>query len=109
AKAEPNLRWVAWAFGTGSRALRRKARDPRFGLLVALNLRAVPLLEAASTEGEVSKSPRPRLREMSFRTTSPYVQQTDQRAARDIPLEGFRLDRSSDLVATVGGSGADPV
>jgi uncharacterized protein (TIGR04141 family) len=103
------LRWVAWAFGTGSRALRRKARDPRFGLLVALNLLAVPLLEAnVKPDSGNSRYVRPRLREMSFRTTAPYVQQTDQRAARDIPVDGFRVDRSSDLIATVGGSGADP-
>ena len=45
---------------------------------------------------------------MRYRTTSPYVQQTGHRAARDIPIEGFRVDQTSDLIAAVGGTGADP-
>ena len=32
------VRWIAWSFGTASRAIRRSAVDPRFGLLAALNL-----------------------------------------------------------------------
>lgn len=102
------MRWVAWAFGSGSRALSRKARDPRFGLLVALNLLIRPLLASIAQGDRAGTALRPRLRGISFRTTAPYVQQTDQRAARDIPVEGFRLDQSTDLIATVGGSAADP-
>ena len=45
---------------------------------------------------------------MRYRTTSPYTQQTGHRAARDIPVEGFRVDQTSDLIAAVGGTGADP-
>jgi uncharacterized protein (TIGR04141 family) len=45
---------------------------------------------------------------MRYRTTAPYVQQTGHRAARDISVDGFRVDQTSDLVAAVGGTGADP-
>ena len=103
------VRWVAWTFGNASRALRRSAQDPRFGLLAALNLLVVPLLRAEqSRETPTQRRRSPRLREMRYRTTSPYVQQTGHRAARDIPVDGFRVDRASDLVAAVGGTGADP-
>src|SRR5690349_1053250 len=34
--AEVGLRWAAWCFGSGSRALRRAAVDPRFGIVAAL-------------------------------------------------------------------------
>jgi hypothetical protein len=105
------LRWVAWSFGNASRSLRRSAQDPRFGLLAALNLLVVPMLELGEGSETVSAPARrrsPRLREMRYRTTSPYVQQTGHRAARDIPVDGFRVDRTSDLVAAVGGTGADP-
>jgi uncharacterized protein (TIGR04141 family) len=102
-------RWVAWAFGTASRALRRSAQDPRFGLLAVLNLLVVPLMRAEQNDTTPANRRRaPRLREMSYRTTSPYAQQTGHRAARDIPVEGFKVDQASDLVATVGGTGADP-
>src|SRR5262249_45605909 len=50
----------------------------------------------------------PQLRELRYRTTAPYVQQTGHRAARDIPVDGFRVDRASDLIAAVGGRGSDP-
>lgn len=103
------VRWVAWTFGNASRALRRSAQDPRFGLLAALNLLVVPLLQAEQPFEIASQRRRaPRLREMRYRTTSPYVQQTGHRAARDIPVDGFRVDRTSDLIAAVGGTGADP-
>lgn len=104
-----SVRWVAWTFGSASRALRRSAQDPRFGLLAALNLLVVPLLQAEQSPETANQRRRgPRLREMRYRTTSPYTQQTGHRAARDIPVEGFRVDRASDLVAAVGGTGADP-
>jgi uncharacterized protein (TIGR04141 family) len=103
------VRWVAWTFGNASRALRRSAQDPRFGLLAALNLLVVPLLESGQSAGVPSQRRRgPRLREMRYRTTSPYVQQTGHRSARDIPVDGFRIDRTSDLIAAVGATGADP-
>jgi uncharacterized protein (TIGR04141 family) len=101
--------WVVWTFGSASRALRRASLDPRFGLLVALNLLAAPLLSSEDSPRISSTEQRPpHLREIRYRTPAPYVQQTGHRAARDIPVDGFRVDRSSDLVATVGGSGADP-
>jgi uncharacterized protein (TIGR04141 family) len=103
------IRWVAWTFGSAGRALRRSAHDPRFGLLAVLNLLVVPLLK--SEEAGLSQPQRhrsPQLREMRYRTNAPYVQQTGHRAARDIPVEAFRIDQTSDLVAAVGGTGADP-
>lgn len=101
--------WVVWTFGSASRALRRSSLDPRFGLLVALNLLAAPLLSSQDGSGISPTEQRPpHLREIRYRTPAPYVQQTGHRAARDIPVDGFRVDRSSDLVATVGGSGAEP-
>lgn len=103
------VRWVAWTFGTAGRALRRSAQDPRFGLLAVLNLLVVPLLKSDNAAQRQSRRRRgPQLREMRYRTTSPYTQQTGHRAARDIPVDGFRVDQTSDLVAAVGGSGADP-
>jgi uncharacterized protein (TIGR04141 family) len=103
------VRWVAWTFGTAGRALSRSAQDPRFGLLAVLNLLVVPLLGSDDAVQVHSQRRRgPQLREMRYRTTSPYVQQTGHRAARDIPVEGFRVDQTSDLIAAVGGTGADP-
>jgi uncharacterized protein (TIGR04141 family) len=103
------VRWVAWTFGSAGRALRRAAQDPRFGLLAVLNLLVVPLLKFEEASPAQSQRRRgPQLREMRYRTTAPYVQQTGHRAARDIPVEGFRADQTSDLVAAVGGTGADP-
>ena len=103
------IRWVAWTFGSAGRALRRSAQDPRFGLLAVLNLLVVPLLKFGETGPSQGQRRRgPQLREMRYRTTAPYVQQTGHRAARDIPVEGFRVDQTSDLVAAVGGTGADP-
>lgn len=103
------VRWVAWTFGTASRALRRGNLDPRFGLIAVLNLMVLPLLDLERpSDGSAVRSRGPQLREIRYRTTAPYVQQTGHRAARDIPVDGFRVDRSSDLIATVGGRGADP-
>lgn len=103
------VRWVAWTFGTAGRALRRSAQDPRFGLLAVLNLLVVPLMKSDNAAlGQSRRRRGPQLREMRYRTTSPYTQQTGHRAARDIPVDGFRVDQTSDLIAAVGGSGADP-
>lgn len=82
------LRWVAWCFGTASRSLRKQATEPRFGLLVVLN---------GLDEGK--------LRQLRHRTPAPYTQQTDHRAARDQPVDGFRIDRLIDLINGVGGAG----
>jgi uncharacterized protein (TIGR04141 family) len=49
------------------------------------------------------------LSDLQYRTTAPYFQQTGHRAARDIPVEGFRFDRASDLVSAVGGRTTDPL
>jgi uncharacterized protein (TIGR04141 family) len=104
------IRWVAWTFGTGSRALRRRAQDPRFGLLVVLNLLTEQADEDHADAGEAgrptSRARGPRMRELRYRSPAPYVQQTGHRAARDIPLDGFRIDRSTDLVAAIGSTGA---
>jgi uncharacterized protein (TIGR04141 family) len=103
------VRWVAWTFGSAGRALRRSAQDPRFGLLAVLNLLVVPLLKSGEADPvQIQRRRGPQLREMRYRTTAPYVQQTGHRATRDIPIDGFRVDQTSDLVAAVGGTGADP-
>lgn len=106
------IRWIAWTFGTGSRALRRAAQDPRFGLLVVLNLLTDQAdqdeLEPGTVDPATSRAKGPRMRELRYRSPAPYVQQTGHRAARDIPLEGFRIDRSTDLVAAIGSTGAVP-
>jgi uncharacterized protein (TIGR04141 family) len=92
--------------GTGSRSLRRGAQDPRFGLLVVLNLLTEQADPGDTGSGPVSRSRGPRMRELRYRSPAPYVQQTGHRAARDIPLDGFRIDRSTDLVAAIGSTGA---
>lgn len=104
--AESAPRWMAFTFGSGSRALRKRASDPRFGLLSALNLMASPPLDtsAASDESEGRSVP---LRNLQYRTTGPYFQQTGHRAARDTPLAGFRMDRQSDLLSAAGGPVTD--
>lgn len=58
--------------------------------------------DSGDTEGTVSRS---RMRELRYRSPAPYVQQTGSRAVRDIPLDGFRIDRSADLVAVIGSTG----
>ena len=91
------LRWIAWTFGTGSRWLRRPATEPRFGLMVALNLVARGAVDARDLG----------LREVAFHQPSPYPQRTASRSARLTPVGGFRLDPRSDLLAVIAGrSGA---
>jgi uncharacterized protein (TIGR04141 family) len=106
--AGERLRWIAWTFGSGSRSLLRAAQDPRFGLMVVLNL-LTEQAAAEQTDAPVSHAKGPRMRELRYRSPAPYVQQTGHRAARDIPVDGFRIDRSTDLVAAVGSTGAVPV
>jgi uncharacterized protein (TIGR04141 family) len=101
---DSSMRWVAWCFGSGSRTLQRSSQDPRFGLTIALNMIGAPKLPATSDVVPAQRHSRgPQFREMRYRTTSPYFQQTGHRAARDIPLDGFRIDRASDLIASIGG------
>jgi uncharacterized protein (TIGR04141 family) len=96
------VRWVAWCFGSGSRTLQRYSQDPRFGLTIALNMIGAPqVVDSEIPDPRVGR--RPQLREMRYRTTSPYFQQTGHRAARDIPIDGFRIDKASDLIAAIGG------
>jgi uncharacterized protein (TIGR04141 family) len=96
------VQWLAWTFGPASRTVPRSASDPRFGLTIALNLLAVP---AAAPPAQPSRrfERRPQVRELRYQTTAPYFQRTGHRAARDIPIDGFRLDRLSDLVSAIGG------
>lgn len=96
------LRWIAWCFGSGSRILRRTIVDPRFGLLTALNTLSIPASGHTSGAG-------PRLRNVQYRVTAPYFQQAGHRAARDIPVEGFRLDTTADLLAAAGGPSSDSI
>lgn len=95
-----HIRWVAWCFGAGSRILRRAASDHRFGLLIALNLLVAR---------EDSSARPPRLRNLQYRVTAPYFQQAGHRAARDTPVEGFRMNTDSDLLSAAGGHTSDGV
>lgn len=97
------LRWIAWGFGSGSRTLSRWSHDPRFGLNIALNILASSGNPRRSSVPQQRANRGPQFREMRYRTTAPYFQQTGHRASRDIPVEGFRVDRASDLVAAIGG------
>lgn len=103
-------RWLAWCFGTGSRMIRRSAQDPRFGLTIALNMLAAP--KTPAPERNIPRQRRdkdsPNFRQIGYRTTAPWFQQTGHRAARDIPLDGFRIDRRSDLIASIGGRTTSP-
>lgn len=101
----PTRRWLAWCFGSGSRSLRRTGSDPRFGLLTALNTLALSGATLPQEGRQVERAPQFRL--LQYRTTAPFFQQTGHRAARDIPVEGFRLDRQSDLVSAIGGHTRD--
>lgn len=94
------LRWTAWAFGSASRTLDRQRLEPRFGLYVALNR-----LSRSSGDDldELHHELAAGLRQLQFRTPSPYSIQTGQRAGRDIPVQGFRLDHMVDLISGVGG------
>jgi uncharacterized protein (TIGR04141 family) len=105
----PGIRWIAWSFGLGSRILSRSASDPRFGLLAALNMLVkTPKSDDMPIEaGETLRQKPAQFRDLCYRTTAPYFQQTGHHAARDIPMEGFRIDRSADLVAAIGGRAQD--
>ncbi|MEV6301287.1 DUF6119 family protein [Actinoplanes sp. NPDC051861] len=98
------LRWIAWCFGSGSRLLLRSSQDPRFGLKIALNVLGSDETNR-NDNGRISRRTRLglKVREMGFRTTAPYFQSARHRAARSIPTDGFRMDRASDLLASVGG------
>lgn len=98
------VRWMAWTFGAGARALRRSRLDARFGLLAALNTFAAA--RSAASHG-VDRS-RPQLRALEYLTTTPYFQRTGHRAPDDIPVDAFRFDRHSDLVSKVGARTGDP-
>lgn len=96
---DQNRRWVAWTFGSGSRALRKDVIDPRFGLVTALNR-----IVGGSGEQELNVR---RLRQFYYQQFGAYRQRTSHRAARDTPLEGFRFDQHTDLLAGAGGPRAD--
>lgn len=95
--ADESLHWVAWSFGSGSRALNRRAIDPRFGVVTALNRLT------AETAGSESA-----LRQLEYRTFGAYSQRTGHRAARDTPLDGFRIEPLTDMVSGVGGRTGGP-
>lgn|GEM_PF-6471556 len=100
ADQDGELRWVAFTFGSASHSVRRHAAEPRFGLIVALN-RIV-----SEDEGEADAG---RLRQANFRMRGPYTQQATHRAARDTPIDAFRMDRFVDVLTAVGGANAsDP-
>ena len=101
----PEVQWIAWTFGSGSRTLRRNATDPRFGLVAALNA----LVRTVDDDTDQQPRQGAHLQQLQYRTTEPYIQQTSHRASRDIPVDGFRIDRQSDLVSAAGGPTADPV
>lgn len=103
ADGEGRTHWIGWCFGTGSRALRRRATDPRFGLVASLNALTPP---ASGSNGDDSA---PKLQQLEYRATSPYFQQAGHRASRSIPVEGFRFDTMSDLLASAGGKSYDPL
>lgn len=102
-----SIRWIAWTFGNGSRILARQSSDPRFGLLVALNL-IVPIdpndAHAAEPQVPSQRNRSPQFSDLRYRTTALYFQKAGHRASRGIPIEGFRVDKSTDLVAAVGGA-----
>ncbi len=102
-------RWLAWCFGSGSRALRRAATDSRFGLVVALNALAQLPESSAAAQGTPQVTSRPYLRDVATRTTLGPRQRSSHRAARSVPPEAFRVDRRSDLVGSVGGRSHDPL
>jgi uncharacterized protein (TIGR04141 family) len=107
--AAASRQWLAWCFGSGSRALRSTATDPRFGLVTALNALA-QLPESSASAGDASQAPaRPYLRDVATRTTLGPRQRSSHRAARSVPPEAFRVDRRSDLVGSVGGRSHDPL
>lgn len=99
------LHWVAWTFGSASRALKRAATDPRYGLMTALNMISMPAPQDGQGESQEGKGAQ--LRNLQYRTTGPFFQQTGHRAAKDTPLLGFRMDQQSDLLSAAGGRTSD--
>ncbi|MEA2901406.1 MAG: hypothetical protein QOH36_1293 [Actinomycetota bacterium] len=99
---DQTMRWVVWTFGSAARSIRRRAIDPRFGLIIALNR-----ISESEAEDPVEYRTRGRVRQLQFRTPSPYAQHTEVRAANDVPVEGYRMDRMVDIVSAVGGRVSD--
>lgn len=91
------LRWIAYTFGAASHAIRRHAVEPRFGLIVALN--RITLAHSDDSDPRL----RGRLRQASYRGLGPFTYNAGYRAARDTPLESFRMDRVIDLLYGAGG------
>jgi uncharacterized protein (TIGR04141 family) len=89
-------RWIVWVFGSGSRALRRGSVDSRFGLLTALN-------RIAGASGDEPAG----LRQFQYQQFGAYRQRTSHRAARDVPVQGFRFDQFTDLLSGAGGTQAE--
>jgi uncharacterized protein (TIGR04141 family) len=102
-------RWLAWCFGSGSRALRRGATDSRFGLVVALNALARVPDASTTAEGAQPRIRRPHFSDVTARTTVGPRQRSSHRAARSVPPEAFPVDRRSALVGSVGGRSHDQV
>ncbi len=103
-----DIRWVCWCFGTASRSLQRSALDPRFGLTIALNVLASSPAENSARIPTQRVADKPQLSALRYRTTAPFFQQTGHRTrSRGIPVDGFRIDTASDLIAEIGGR-ADP-
>lgn len=94
-KVNESVRWIVWAFGTGSRYLERSALEPRFGVITALN-RIV---------GEGGH--RVLLRKIQYRQEGAFRQRVGHVANTDIPLGGFRMDELRDLLGAVGGRPSD--
>ena len=91
------VRWVAYTFGAASHAIRRRAIEPRFGLLVALN--RIAIAHGDDTDPRL----RGRLRQASYRGLGPFTFNAGYRAASDTPLDSFRIDRVVDLLYGAGG------
>lgn len=88
-------RWVVWTFGNAWRCLDRKALEPRFGVISALN-RII---------GDESQYPL--LRRLQYSQQGAYRQRTGHVAFEDTPLTGFRMDQVRDLLGAVGGTPSD--
>ncbi len=109
-ESQSDLRWAAWSFGLGSRVIARSASDPRFGLLVALNMLVGPPIHDDEHDGAAPGAARRKtsqFRDLRYQSTGPYFKRTGHRAARDIPMEGFPIDQSADLIAAIGGKAQD--
>lgn len=86
---EGAFRWLGWAFGSGSRSIRRGAVEPRFGLLVVLN--------------RIARADEGGIRQLEYRSFGAYRQRTGHTAGRDTPIDGFRIDPVMDLLSGIGG------